>query len=197
MKRTKIITLIMVVTINVTLLDSNVTAKAPYRVESKRFKKIESAVKQIGSGENNIIYKKNENAYIIGYDGNGSMGYGYDKVTERVIFEPSLIGEGVDEVYVSGLLAVYTKGQDVYFCGSGFWGEFYKHWREYYKPIMYPEKLRKMWILNGTIAFGKGNDLYINGLARTAGDVDTGMQKKPKIIVKNKLTQTSHINKCL
>jgi hypothetical protein len=99
---------------------------------SKVFRKIETEVSQIDSGMHNIILKKNNDAYVIGYDGEGCLGYGKHSIKHKSIFMPSKIGENVTNIYALYGMVSYTKGRDVFFCGNGIDGEFYKYYKTYF-----------------------------------------------------------------
>ncbi len=92
--------------------------------EAKKFKKITSGVTDIACSGSNIIYKKSNNAYVIGYDGDGCMGYDEDKIKEKVVMKPNRIGKNVKNIYASFYSVAFLKNKDAFFCGSGYQGEF-------------------------------------------------------------------------
>lgn len=168
-----------------------------YAYETKKFKKITSGVTDIACGCSNIIYKKNNNAYVIGYDGDGCMGYGEDKVEEKVVMKPNLIGKNVKSIYASFYTVAFFKNKNVFFCGSGYQGEFYKYTDRYYGPTCFvpPQgsgKIKKMWLEDGTLAYGVDNDLWVCGMVLN-GSLVTPRQK-PKRILKNKLDKVKSVS---
>ena len=171
--------------------------KASSTAMSKRFRKIATGVSQIDSGYHNIIFKKDNNAYVIGYDDNGCLGYGGDRIKSKVILTPSKIGENVTNVFNSDDLVAYTKKGDIFFCGNGYGGEFYKNYKYYltpkqYTPSIYPPKTSKMWLSNGTLAYGYKNDLYFSGWL--INPIDQSAHFKPKCVLKNKLNEVKSVS---
>ena len=164
---------------------------------SKVFRKIETEVSQIDSGMHNIIFKKNNDAYVIGYDGEGCLGYGKNNIKSKAIFTPSKIGENVTDIYASYDMVSYTKGKNIFFCGNGIDGEFYKNYKIYFTPtqynssIYYPNIL-KMWMDFGTMAYGNKNDLYFCG--RLINPDNQRVHYKPKCILKNKMHQVKNVS---
>lgn len=93
--------------------------------ESKKFKKITSGVTDIACRGSNIIYKKSGNAYVIGYDGKGCMGYGKDKIDnikDDVVLEPNLLGKNVKSIYASFYTVAFLKKKNIYFCTEWIFG---------------------------------------------------------------------------
>lgn len=168
--------------------------------ESKKFKKITSGVTDIACGGSNIIYKKNDNAYVIGYDGKGCMGYGedkIDKIKDDVVLEPNLLGKNVKSIYASFYTVAFLKKKNIYFCGSGYQGEFYKYTYTYYEPTCFvpPQgsgKIKKMWLEDGTLAYGVDNDLWVCGMVLNGSLVTP--RRKPKRILENKLDKVKSVS---
>lgn len=163
----------------------------------KEFKKIASGVTDIAAGPSNIIYKKNNNAYVIGYDYHGCMGYGEDKIKDKIVMKPNLIGKNVKNIYASFYPVAFLKNKNIFFCGSGYEGEFYKYTDSYYEPTCFvpPQgrgKIEKMWLEDGTLAYGVGNDLWVCGMVLN-GYLVTPRQK-PKRILKNKLDKVKSVS---
>ena len=103
MKKVKCIFMLFAVII---FMNTTHSLQASSTITSKGFKKIATGVTQIDSGITNIIYKKGGSAYVIGYDGDGGMGYGEDRIEERTVLTPSKIGEDITNIF--GCL--YKKG---------------------------------------------------------------------------------------
>lgn len=165
--------------------------------QTKTFKKIASGVTNIACGESNIVFKKNKNAYVVGYDGRGCMGYGDDKMKQKVVMRPNLIGKKVKCVFGSSYMVAYTKKRDVFLCGDGYLGEFYEYYDSYYEPECFvpPQgysKIKKMWLADGTLAYGIDNDLWVSGLVLNGSYVTP--RQKPKRILKNKLDQVKTVS---
>jgi alpha-tubulin suppressor-like RCC1 family protein len=133
------------------------------KVCSKKFKKIASNVKQIESGVNILIYKQGKDAYVFGYNGAGALGNGEENVINGIVMEPSCIATNVANVYASDSLVAYKKDGQIYISGDGYYGEFYPYTEAYYVPKRFPKEPKKVWLSQGTIAYGLGNDLYLGG----------------------------------
>ncbi len=163
---------------------------------SNKFRKIASGITQIDSGESNIIFKKNQNAYVIGSDRFGCLGYGEDRIKEEIILQPNQIGKNVKKIYCSKDVVAFTKKKYIYFCGTADNGEFYETTGDYYEltpftPLNYNQKLRRIWLANGNLLYEQKNSLYINGFL--VNPIDQSSYNKPKCILKNKLNTVKSI----
>lgn len=176
---------------------TSLSCQNDYAYAAKKFKKITSGVTDIACGGFNIIYKKNNNAYVIGHDDDGCMGYGEDKIKEKVVMKPNLIGKNVKSIYASYYTVAFFKKKNVFFCGSGYQGEFFKYTDSYYEPTCFVPsqgsgKIKKMWLEDGTLAYGVDNDLWVCGMVLN-GSLVTPRQK-PKRILKNKLDKVKSVS---
>lgn len=179
------------------VLLTSLSCQDVYAYTTKVFKKIASGATDIACGDFNILFKKNNNAYVVGYDGNGCIGYGGGNVQFQYVMKPHLMEKNVKCIYGSYSMVAYTKKKDAFFCGYGYQGEFYKYFDTYYKPTCFvpPQgsgKIKRLWLTGGTLAYGVGNDLWVCGMVLNGSLVIP--RQKPKRILKNKLDKVKSVS---